>query len=63
MLEQFFLREHFESLLAEQKKAADAYGKLAIDLNDPALQEKVAHLVREKQRHVQLTERLLEILD
>jgi len=63
MLEHTYLREQFESLLVKEKQAAETYGKLAIDLDDPALREKVDQLCRDKQKHIRLTERLLEILD
>ena len=63
MLEHTYLREQFESLLVKEKQAAETYGKLAIDLNDPTLREKINQLQREKQKHILLTERLLEILE
>ena len=63
MLEHTYLREQFESLLVKEKQAAESYGKLAIDLNDPTLREKLDQLCRDKHKHIRLTERLLEILD
>ena len=63
MLEQEFLREQFCSMLIQQKKAAAGYICLAENLSDPVLREEVEQLRREKQRHIRLTERLLEIVE
>ncbi len=63
MLEQALLREQFQMLLHRQKQAAEGYVGLAETLEDRQLKEQVAHLGREKQRHIRLTERLLELVD
>ena len=52
-----------QELLEQQKQAADGYAGLAERLSDPALRQEVEQLRREKQRHVLLTERLLELVD
>jgi len=61
-LEQAQLREQFESLLTQQKQALAAYAELAAKLDDPAMRGHLAQLQRDKQRHIELTERLLEIV-
>ena len=62
MLEQALLRERFEELLTRQQQAVDGYSDLARNLSGPAVREKIEQLLREKHRHVRLTERLLELL-
>jgi len=62
MLEQAYLREQLQALLDQEHQAAAAYGKLAIDLSDPKLKSHVEHVLRDKHKHIQLAERLLEIL-
>jgi len=62
MLEQATLREQFQKLLAHEQQAMEACAELAASLEDPAIREKVEQLHRDKQRHVELTERLLEIV-
>ena len=62
MLEQALLREQFQALLAAEQKAEQIYADLAATLSDRALREQVLQLQREKLRHIQLTERLLEIV-
>ena len=62
MLEQATLREQFHRLLAHEQQALEACAELAANLEDPAVRQKVEQLRRDKQRHVELTERLLEIV-
>jgi len=62
MYEQALLREQFRDLLNETRCAQQAYADLAAEADDPATREKLEYLHRQKQRHVQLTQRLLEIL-
>lgn len=61
-LEQAQLREQFESLLTQQQQALAAYAELATKLEDPAVRGHLVQLQRDKQRHIELTERLLEIV-
>jgi len=63
MLEQAMLREQFQTLLTRQQRATEVYSELAAKMTDPRLRREVEQLRREKQRHVLLTERLLEIVD
>jgi rubrerythrin len=63
MLEQALLTEQFQSLLSGELQAAEMYTDLATRVNDPSLRQQVQRLLREKERHVRLAERLLEILD
>ena len=63
MFEQVILAERFQALLAAEQQAADAYGKLATDVSDPQLREKIQQLLADKHRHIHLAERLLEIVD
>lgn len=62
MLEQAVLREQFQMLLSQEQQALQAYADLVTKVDDPAIREQVEQLRREKQRHVELTERLLEIV-
>ena len=61
-LEQALLREQFQTLLTQQQQALMACGELLRSVQDPAVREQVQQLHREKQRHIELTERLLEII-
>lgn len=62
-LEQALLREQFQTLLAQEQEALAAYADLAAKVNDRAIREQLEQLSRDKQRHVELTERLLEIVN
>ena len=63
MLEQALLRDQFQQLLCAQRQAMAGYQALADRLADGDLREEARQLQREKLRHVQLTERLLELVD
>ena len=63
MLEQATLRERFEALLERQRQALAVYESLADHGPDPAVRKQAIQLRREKERHIRLTERLLEIVD
>ena len=63
MPERVILREHFNEMLQTVSAAADEYGQLASATTEPTRQEQLRRLTRDKSRHVELTERLLEILD
>jgi rubrerythrin len=63
MLEQERLREQFQALLDQEQQALAVYTELADKVRDPRLRDQVEELRRDKQRHVELTERLLEIVD
>lgn len=63
MLEQALLREQVQALLAKEQQAALAYAELSAKAASDEVREQLAQLHREKQRHIRLAERLLEILD
>jgi rubrerythrin len=63
MLEQALLREQVQALLASERQAEAAYADLASKVEDPAVKQQIQALRHDKQRHIRLAERLLEILD
>ena len=63
MLEQALLREQIQDLLAKERRAEQVYAELVRKLQVPDLRDQVHQLHRDKQRHIRLTERLLEILE
>ena len=63
MFEQAMLAEQFQNLLAKEQEAADFYAGLEGKVIEPGLKQQIEQLAREKQRHVELTQRLLEIVD
>jgi hypothetical protein len=64
MFEQSLLREQFESLLEQQQQAIGHYESASShDGFDPDLRAQLAEVCREKKRHIELTQRLIEILD
>ncbi len=62
MPERAILREHFASILAAARSAAEAYARLASAERDPQRRAELQRLARDGQRHVELSERLLEIV-
>lgn len=62
MLEQSVLREQFEKLRDTQLAALGQY-EAAAQTADPAAKADFVQLCREKRRHIELTERLLEIVE
>ena len=63
MVEEFLLAERFEALLTQEREAVEIYADLAARADDAAIRSQFEQLCREKSRHVELTERLLEIVD
>lgn len=63
MLEQAILRDQFQELLDKERQAERRYAELADQTDDPQLREQILQLRRDKQRHAELAERLLEILE
>ncbi len=63
MLEQASLRKQFQSLLEQQREAIAMYESLAGESADPAVRKQALQLRKDKERHLRLTERLLEIVD
>jgi rubrerythrin len=62
-VEHAMLAEKFQALLATEREAEKVCANLAAQMIDPAAREQVEQIHREKQRHVQLVERLLEIVE
>lgn len=62
MLERAVLREQSERLLDGARRAAETYAGLADASAEPTVREQLQKLSRDKQRHMRLAERLLEIL-
>jgi rubrerythrin len=63
MIEQAQIADQFQTLLGMFQQAHELYADLAASEADPQLKAQLEHLCREKQRHVALTERLLEIVE
>jgi len=63
MLEQATLRKRFQALLDQERQALMVYESVAKGSSDPALRKQALQLRRDKERHIRLTERLLEIVD
>jgi len=63
MLEQAALREQFQRLLDTERQAQQVYADLLAKTDDEKIRQEIEQLCRDKQRHMQLAERLLEILD
>jgi hypothetical protein len=62
MLEQFLLRDQFKTLQESQREVLGRYETAALHA-DPAAKADLDQLCREKRRHIELTERLLEIVE
>ncbi len=62
MLDQFVLREQFKTLQETQRQALGRYESAAQNA-DPAAKADLDQLCRDKRRHLELTERLLEIIE
>ena len=62
MLEQAVLAEHFQVLLDQSRQAERAYAQLANQAQNPQVRQHLEQLLRDKQRHVALAERLIEIV-
>ena len=63
MFEQAVLREQFQALLQSERQAAACYAELAAKIEDPQFRQQAEQLHRDKQRHILLAERLLEIIE
>ena len=62
MLDHALLRERFQALLDQERRVEGIYASLASESADPARRELADRLRRDKKRHIQLAERLLEIV-
>jgi len=63
MLDQFLLREQFKTLQITQQEALGRYESAAARQADPTAKADLDQLCRDKRRHLELTERLLEIIE
>ena len=63
MPERAILREHFTGILDAAQAAATEYQRLAEAADDAAQKDQLLRLARDEGRHVQLSERLLEIVN
>jgi len=63
MPERALLRERFSGILDAARSAAQEYDRLAEAEQDPATRQQLERLARNQHRHVELTERLLEIVN
>ena len=63
MLEQAMLSEQFQSLLSGEQQAMRMYAELAARLDDPGVRNQIQELLRDKERHIRLAQRLLEIVE
>jgi rubrerythrin len=63
MLERSILRDHFDRIHATCQDAASAYETLAAEAGDDGARTELTRLSREQARHVELCQRLLEIVD
>ncbi len=57
------LRRRFNEMLETARMASAEYDRLAKTVEDPFHREQLELLSREGQRHVELTERLIEIVN
>ncbi len=63
MPERAVLREHFAEMLRVAEAAAGQYESLAASATDAGAREQLRRMARDTGRHVELTERLLEIVE
>jgi hypothetical protein len=63
MFEEARLSEQFRTLLGHQQQVAQQYAAMVNQTTNPKLKKQVQQLHREKQRDIELTQRLLEIVD
>ncbi len=63
MLEQSLLSDRFQSLLDAERHALKTYSDIVGKVSDAEMAAKLQQLLREKQRHVELAQRLLEIVN
>ncbi len=62
-IEGVMLAEKFRELLEQERQAEGVYAGLSEQVTDPAAREHIQQIHREKLRHVQLVERLIEIVE
>lgn len=62
MPERAMLREHFAQMRRAAEAAAGRYEHLAASAGDPDARRQLRRIARDESRHVELAERLLEIV-
>jgi len=62
-LQHEMIAEEFRELLEQSHAVADRYMTLAAEAQDPELQARLQEVCRDKLRHIDLVQRLLEIVD
>ena len=62
-VEHAMLAEKFRGLLEKERQAEKMYADLAGQIADPGARRQVEQIHREKVRHVELVERLVEIVE
>ena len=62
MLDQARLRQQFQTLLEEERQANKTYMDLMSKVDNPQVRRQIEQLVQDKNRHIELAERLLEIV-
>jgi rubrerythrin len=62
-LDHAILQEQFTALLASERQAVETYQRLLPSIADAATRKQIEQLLRDKQRHIGLIERLLEIVE
>jgi rubrerythrin len=63
MFEQSEMADQFQVLLRLEEQAEQTYSQMLQQTADPQLRAKIEQLLREKQRHIRLTQRLIEIVE
>ena len=62
-VEGIMLTERFRQLLEQERQAEMLSAEMVGQVSDPAARQQLEEMHRDKLRHVQLVERLLEILE
>ena len=57
------LRDEFDDILCQKRRVAEQLNGLLAAACDPVVRERIAHLQDQAQHHVELAERLVEIVD
>ena len=62
-VDQILLAEKFQKLLDQERQAEQVYGELADKIADLTARQQLQQIRREKIHHMELIQRLLEIVD
>ena len=62
-VDQILLAEKFQKLLDQERQAEQVYAELADKIADLAARQQLQQIRREKIHHMELIQRLLEIVD